>query len=74
MEKFIQLKIKPERRYYLVKCKSDSYTLQFSHNIIKYVINSGELVFDTVYLNPLDNSKKSYNTCDNENQGIFFSG
>ena len=47
-----------ENEYYLVKWTSNSYTLQSSHMIGKYVIKAGELVCDTVYLNSFDNFKQ----------------
>ena len=51
-----------EKWYYIVKFKSDSYTLQYYHNIGRYVIKSGKLVCDAVYLNPLSNFKQWYTT------------
>ena len=46
--------------YYIVKCTSDSCNLQYYSKIGKYIINTDELVYDTVYLNPLDNFKQWY--------------
>ena len=46
--------------YYLVRWPSDSCTLHNSIKIGKYVIKDGWLVFDSVYLNPLDNLKQWY--------------
>ena len=49
-----------ENIYYLVKCTSDIYTLQYSHNKVRDVIKYGELVCGVVYLNPFANSKQRY--------------
>ena len=59
MEKFQTLK-KFTKWISSVKWTSDSYTLQSFHKIGKDVIKSGELVCDTVYLNPLANFKQWY--------------
>ena len=49
-----------ETGYYIGKWKSDSYTLQYSHNIRKNVIKDVELVYDAVYLNPFAYFKQWY--------------
>ena len=54
---------------YLVRWKIDIYTLQSFHKSGKYVIKDGELVCDTVYLNPISNSKQWFTPYENENQG-----
>ena len=51
-----------ENWYYLVKWTSGSYTLQYSHNIVRDVIKAGELMCDAEYLNPFDYFKQSYIT------------
>ena len=60
MDQFQQLTKNAENLYYLLKQTSDSYTLQSSHKIGIYVIKSGELVFDAVYLNLFVNYKRWY--------------
>ena len=42
----------------MIKYTSGSYTLQYSHKIVRGIIKAVELVCDAVYLNPLDNSNK----------------
>ena len=46
----------------LVKWKSDSYTFQSYHKIVRDVIKVGELVCDVVYLNPFANFNQWYTT------------
>ena len=41
-----------ENGYYLVKWTGGSYTFQASRKILSDVIKAGELVCDTLYLNP----------------------
>ena len=57
-----------ESGYYLVKWTSDSYTLQSSHKLEKYGINTGGLVFDALYFNPVANVKHWYTPFEKENQ------
>ena len=57
-----------ESGYYLVKWTSDSYNFQYYHKLVKYVIKSGELVCDAVYLNTLANFKRWYTPNEIENQ------
>ena len=45
-----------------MKCTSEIYTSQYSHKLGKYIIKAGELVWDAVYLNPLDNVNQWYST------------
>ena len=49
-----------ESGFCFVKWTSDSYTLQSSNKLGKYVIKAGDLVFNAVYLNPLANFKSWY--------------
>ena len=51
---------KTENGYFLVKCKSDSYTLHYFHHIGRGVIKSDELVCDVVCLNPFAYFKQWY--------------
>ena len=61
-----------ENGYYPVKWTSDFYTLKSYHNIGRYFIKAGELVFDELYLNPFSNFKKCYISCEkNEGNTIF---
>ena len=41
--------------YYIVKCTSNIYTFQYYYKIGKYLTNTGELVWDVLYFNQLDN-------------------
>ena len=59
MYQFQQLK-DAENGYHIVQQTSNSYTFQYSHNIVKDVINAGQLVCDAVNLNPFANSKQWY--------------
>ena len=49
-----------ENEYYIVKWTSDSYTLQSSHKIVRYVIKSGELVCGAVHLNTFAHFRQLY--------------
>ena len=49
-----------ESGYYPVKWTSKSYNFKSSHKLGKYVIKAGELVCDSLYLNPLANFNQCY--------------
>ena len=60
MEQFEQFTKMQKIKNYLAKWKIDGYTLQYSHKIERYVIKSGQLVCDAVYLNPFANFNQWY--------------
>ena len=55
-----------ESGYYIVKCRSKSYTLQSYIKLVKDVLKALVLVCDDVYLNPHANSKKWYKPYEDE--------
>ena len=55
--------------YYIVKWTSESYNLQSSKKLGKYVINACNLVCDVVYLNPPANFKQQYNPYEDKKGG-----
>ena len=57
-----------ESGYYPVKWSSESYNLQSSHKLGKYLIKAGELVCYSVYFNPLANVNKCYTPSEKKNQ------
>ena len=64
MVQYLQLK-NTEIGYQLVKWKSESFTFLYSQNLGNNFINDGELVFDALYFNTLDNFKQWYTPYEN---------
>ena len=61
-----------ENGYYIVKWTIYSYTFHNSHNIGRYFIEAGELVYDAVYLNSFANFRQ-WDTPNEKNDGKQFS-
>ena len=60
--KFYTIDKNLECGYYLVKFTSDSYTLQYFREILKYLIKYGEMMCDSVYISIQPSSMPPYHT------------